>query len=401
MASDREKFAKVEWVIFDADGVLTREDDYWLAAEMVVLEVLFSGQFMGLRNDVLRTVLHKPGAAVVLNRFVSPGFIAAVKNAGIANNWDLTFFSLALYLTDFLSNPDASNVKDRFEKEGPTEETLRALGEVLQSDYFDVEQIDKLSEPFFRFSEKYRPEARPDPKGTAPFEKGRYLEEALLEWQRQRTGISAPMFRRGGTFWEFCRNLFQNIYLGDALCAEEGWPKTSQLPKDGLMSYEGPLLPLPRMVDALTLLSEARIKMGIATGRPFNELMKPIGRWGIEHLFEKGHIATYRDVARAEAAMREKGRTLSLSKPHPYLFLKAIFPEKSDEELVEMKLPISRGEKYLVVGDAPVDLMAGKMVGCRTAAVLSGVRSLETADVLRRLGPDFVLKDISELKKLF
>jgi phosphoglycolate phosphatase-like HAD superfamily hydrolase len=77
--NDRATFAKIRSVIFDMDGVVTSEEDYWLAAELTVLELLYSKQFIELRNDVLRTVLFKPGRAVALERYVSPNFVAAAQ----------------------------------------------------------------------------------------------------------------------------------------------------------------------------------------------------------------------------------------------------------------------------------------------------------------------------------
>jgi phosphoglycolate phosphatase-like HAD superfamily hydrolase len=49
---------------------------------------------------------------------------------------------------------------------------------------------------------------------------------------------------------------------------------------------------------------------------------------------------------------------------------------------------------HWVIGDTEADIEAGKEVGVRTVAVLSGIRDEEH---LRAAGPDFLLNDIREL----
>ena len=51
-------------------------------------------------------------------------------------------------------------------------------------------------------------------------------------------------------------------------------------------------------------------------------------------------------------------------------------------------------EKSLIVGDTEVDIETGKVLGIKTIAVASGMRNEE---FLRKLKPDFVMKDISEV----
>jgi len=52
------------------------------------------------------------------------------------------------------------------------------------------------------------------------------------------------------------------------------------------------------------------------------------------------------------------------------------------------------GELHWIIGDTEADIEAGKLVGLRTVAVLSGIRD---AEHLRKAEPDHLLNDIREL----
>ncbi len=55
-------------------------------------------------------------------------------------------------------------------------------------------------------------------------------------------------------------------------------------------------------------------------------------------------------------------------------------------------------ERAAIVGDGTTDVRAGKAAGIMTCSVTYGFRSEEE---LRKAGPDYVIHDLSELKKLF
>jgi phosphoglycolate phosphatase len=63
--------------------------------------------------------------------------------------------------------------------------------------------------------------------------------------------------------------------------------------------------------------------------------------------------------------------------------------------MAEFKAPHDR---TVIVGDGTTDVRAGKAAGVITCSVTYGFRSEEE---LRRAGPDYVIHDLSELKKLF
>jgi phosphoglycolate phosphatase len=70
-------------------------------------------------------------------------------------------------------------------------------------------------------------------------------------------------------------------------------------------------------------------------------------------------------------------------------------PEAVQMIMAEFKTP---GERTLIVGDGTADVLAGKAAGIITCSVTYGFRSEEE---LRKAGPDYLIKDLSELMNLF
>ena len=70
-------------------------------------------------------------------------------------------------------------------------------------------------------------------------------------------------------------------------------------------------------------------------------------------------------------------------------------PDAVQKIMAELKAP---QERTVIVGDGTTDMRAGKAAGVITCAVTYGFRS---EDELRKAGPDHVIHELSELKKLF
>ena len=70
-------------------------------------------------------------------------------------------------------------------------------------------------------------------------------------------------------------------------------------------------------------------------------------------------------------------------------------PDSVQKLLAEFKAPKDR---TVVVGDGTTDVRAGKAAGVITCSVTYGFRSEEE---LRKAGPDYIIHELSDLKKLF
>lgn len=400
---DRKKFLEIETIVFDMDGVITSEAEYWNTADHTVLELLYGKQFVGLEDEMFLTVMIKPGAAITLNHFVSQNFIALLRNNGLNTNWDLAYFSAALYLIELAA---AAKPRDRVRAlfEAPFNTgTLHELGGLVAERRRMLEPIDRLSAYFINFRKRRLPDRPLDtgPSETEP-RAGRFIED-INAWRFERTGMEVPGFSRSGPFWDLCQTLFQERYLGDNLYLKDHDFRVSEIPKDGMIQYETPVIQARRIISALAMLKEAGLRFGIATGRPYDEIMIPLKRWGLFHFFEQEKISTHREICEAERYLRERGDPVSVAKPHPYVYLRSIYPGKSVAELLDVKLPLqeAEGNRVLIVGDTLSDLIAARKIGTRAAVVLTGVKSLEAVARMRALEPDFILDDVSQFEMLF
>jgi len=127
---------------------------------------------------------------------------------------------------------------------------------------------------------------------------------------------------------------------------------------------------LPKVSTTLQKLSE-RFQLALITRRnmPKEPIMKELGRLGLTHFFK--FIVTSKDVEEP--------------KPSPQAFLKAA-----------NQLGVSIHD-CAVVGDALVDIQAGRSAGAKTIAVLSG---LFTREELKQQKPDMIIKNINSLSNL-
>jgi phosphoglycolate phosphatase-like HAD superfamily hydrolase len=400
---DKKKFLEIATIVFDMDGVITSEAEYWNTADHTVLELFYGKQFIGLEDEMFLSVMIKPGASITLNHFVSQNFIALLRNNGLNTNWDLAYFSAALYLVELIA---AAKPRDRARAllDAPFKAgTLRELGKLVAERRRMLEPVDHLSAYFINFRKK-RLLARPLPAGPAETEPRaeRFIED-INAWRFERTGLDVPVFSQSGPFWDLCHTLFQERYLGDNLYLKDHDSRVSEIPKDGMIQYEMPVIPARKIISTLAMLKEAGLKFGIATGRPYDEIMIPLKRWGLFHFFEPEKISTHREIAEAERYLKERGEPASVAKPHPYVYLRSIYPEKSVSELLEVKLPLpgEESKKILIVGDTLSDLIAARKIGARAAVVLTGVKSLEAVARMRALDPDFILDNVSQFEQLF
>ena len=165
---------------------------------------------------------------------------------------------------------------------------------------------------------------------------------------------------------------FSGWYLGEEKYSEFYCRKPLSQAK-GLIFDEKPLLPVEKITATLKKLLQKGWLLGIATGRPLNELQPPLESMGIWELFDRSSVVTFDDVEKAEGALKAKGKTVSLGKPHPFPFLKAYWGREFGAE--ELIFPAPRKPepgRCWIVGDSPADLAAAREMGSCFIGVLSG-----------------------------
>ena len=357
--------------LFDMDGVITSEACYWDAARLTVLEVLGHPHYASWKATGFDPTAPLETLLARSQSLLSDGTIAQIKARAINTNWDVAYLMASLYLVHLCSQLAPA---DRKQMEGPlaasgwNASTLQLLGSLLPLPRGGGEGLADM------------------PRGSALWSdfaaflgerKGFAALEALNAYWQARTGQPSAPFQRGEGFWRFCQELFQAWYLGR-----------------GLIHRERPLLPAERVRETLTCLQEAGCTLGVATGRPYPEIVPPLEAMGLLSLFDPNHFATHREVEAAEAELRREGLEAALSKPHPFLFLRALYPRLSAQEIWQGRYSPATHREVAVVGDAVSDVVAAKAIGCYSISVLTGGG---TADALREAGTDCILPDMTDL----
>ena len=327
----------IDKIVFDMDGVITSEYDYWEAAALTVYELLYSYKYYGVGN-IDRKWCHDNLEMIYDTVFCGGKTVRAVKKLGVNTNWDLAYvvFCVAKYL-----DPEVTT---------------------FEQSHFDAVCM---------FIENIKIEAPELYTGV----------EGLIA-----TAVKAEPgdFKRAeGKLWKQLIDVFQLWFHGDG-----------EIP--GIKEREKPLLPLEKIKDTLGALKNNGFRLGIGTGRPADEIIFPLKMWGLYDYFDSELFCSYDQVAEAE---KELNPDTPLAKPHPYVFLKAAFGDKySNAELCGGAVTPQMTERCLVVGDAPSDMMSAQAGGFKFAAVLTGISGEDGRKYYEDNNSDMILDSVLDLK---
>lgn len=322
---------KYNTVIFDMDGVITSEQNYWNSAALTVREYL-----NGAADPAAMTADVK---AIRADVFADDRLISALKSRGVNSNWDLGYVTVLIAL--ILGTEDSGK--------------MLGFAESLSENILD--EYDRLA------------------------------AEAAA-----KTGKPEKYFVRNGELWTAMRDCFQEWFLGDELFCEQYGRKLHTPGKPGLVHGEKPIIPMDALKTLLHELSETK-RVCTGTGRPVLEMRKPLEQWGVIDCFAADGLCNYDHVAAAEATTGE-----NLTKPHPYMFLKALYgTDYDDEKLLRGEYDKSQIAKTLIVGDAGADILAAHAMGADFCAVLTGVRGKAARAFFEELGAEYILDSAAEL----
>lgn len=376
-------------IIFDMDGVITGEERYWDAAALVVWELFFSPRYLGLTPPGGLPPFQpdpSPGCISVVRRFVfdEDRTVAFFKRKAVNSNWDLAFLVFSFHLIrlfrelqrcgGILSAPSLPNGEE------PGIAHLWEWGNSLPA---------AAGERFF------------SPSAEEAWAEGARGE---LELMARLTRLAPPplegllerMLRPHSLFWRGLQRIFQEWYFGGEKYAELYGEKPLEPAREGLIHREEPLLPVGEIEKALRQIKRQGWVLGIATGRPRNELYPPLKQMGLWDCFDPRSIATFTEVEEAEQRMNAGGKRLSLRKPHPFSFLKAYFGDKEPErEMISRPFRSLPAQRCWVVGDALADLVAAREMGASFIGVLTGHGGSENRALFQREGADAVLPDVT------
>ncbi len=390
----RESPAKLKsLLIFDLDGVVTSEEAYWDCAGLTLHELLFSPHYWRMSGAVTYQPAPNAEESRVFSRATFPEWlILSFKARALNSNWDTCYAVVCLHLIALLSRlPDQGAALQPFEPwDASWLASLRTY--IAASDLALHWNLPQLHAEWHR----QHPFDLPVFHGST----GLALFECVDAYASEMLGYPiAGVFSRHKPFWRFCRDLFQEWLLGDALYNEEYGHAPAQSGKPGCIFFEEPLLPVAQTRATLEKLREAGYTLGIASGRVKQEAAQPLAKSDLLRYFDDEHLATYDVVVWGEAALRKTGVQTTLGKPHPFQFQAAVDRARAlDITLSTIQQPL--GIPFIAVGDSTSDILSAQAAGGLTVAVLTGARSPEARALLLKSQPDFVIEDMTCLPAL-
>ncbi len=338
---------KYDIILFDMDGVVTSEQQYWNSSALTAHEYINSDVYYGDRKLAPADIgLMRGHIAEIRNQlFCNDDTIRLLKERGVNSNWDLTYLTIAAALL--------------------------------------LRQNDKVVR--FNRVHSYLSELNMN-----AFEMYDFIGKELAE----QLGLPLEVTRRNGELWIGAVSCFQEWYLGDELFKKINGREPLTYGKRGFINDELPLHDLDRITEFLETLHNSGKTLGVGTGRIFYEIEMPFNRWDIMKYFDPNRLICYSDIEAAEAKLSG----VTLSKPHPYMFLKGVFgKDYPDADIVSGNYDKEELRRALVVGDAGADILAAQAAGIDFAAVLTGVSGENARQYFVDNNADYIFSDVLEL----
>ena len=325
---------KYDKIIFDMDGVLTTERNYWTCAALTVYELYYSDQYFGNRSLNIQDIFNNRNY-ILYTLFCDGKTISLLKNFGVNTNWDLAYLTIAAMM-DLGMNRDYERIYDY---------------------YKNLQLVDP---DIYQHAQK------------------------ILEQKLPNMDCS-----RFGEFWKTLQKCFNAWYYGDHYY-QIAYGEQLGTGKTGLIEGEEPMFPVKDTAFLLKTLKDSGKVLGIGTGRPQFELDTPLNRWDLYQYFDKGSIVTNTVVTNAQ---EEFGQ--NLTKPNPYSFLRAAFADDvSDQDILDGNYDSEYLKKVLVVGDAGADILAAQTAGMDFLAVLTGTDGKVAKSYFEENGATYILDNV-------
>ncbi|KQL50350.1 phosphatase [Heyndrickxia shackletonii] len=374
----------VQTILFDVDGVLLSEERYFDASALTVWELLYSENYLGIAPEKFKTSYSDEEIASIRKQVFEEAdqVLKFFKSRGLNANWDMIYIAFSYQLIHLLSqikDQEHSQIVNWFKNE-MDRKTLLEIKDVLKRYKLEID-FSKLLEDFKKF-----PQAK------------RELFIVLDKLAEEKLRVQSEIFKQKGSLWSICEHCSQEWYVGDKNILASTGRASVQTGKKGFLDDEKVLAKPEEIADLFQFLRESGISIGIGTGRPELETIEPFAALGWLDQFDVQHIVTADDVLKAE---NTRGSGISLSKPHPFTYLMALKGKGAKvDEILNQKLPIEYGNEVLVVGDSLADLLAAQKMGCRFAAVLTGLSGKDARTEFEEHNAEFILDSVLDIKKL-
>lgn len=325
---------KYDTLIFDLDGVITHEQNYWNSAALTVWEYYYSEKYFGTQKLDIQEMMQQQ-AEIRKKVFCEDRTITLLKNKGVNSNWDLGY--LVFSCAKILGTDDFETVYQYL---------ASAEGDILET-------YDRVA-------------------------------------QKLGACLAGVDTKRNGALWQSMQLCFQEWFLGCDNFRNQYQQEPATEGKKGLCYSEKPLIDAEKLKTIFELLQEAEKRLCIGTGRPEIEMRIAIESFGIMPRFDQNGIVHYDHVKCLETRLG-----IHATKPHPFVFLKAFYGvDYPEEKLLEEANAPKRHENVLVVGDAGADILAAQAAGMDFCAVLTGVSGQEARGYFEETGADYILDSL-------
>ena len=294
-------------IVFDLDGVITSEEAYWDAAGLTLHELLYSPRYWDVENSRLgegeqdrQDKQYRPAETAEVSRYISRAIfpeseIVALKARAINSNWDVCYAAVCLRLINLLALlPDISAlfplqpwdagwlaafrrqisgiISGQAAGMAPKMEEGQVVGRAAgrpQEIYLSLSQgSPTMDEGGGAVVYSYH-----DSVGslfdTAIFKGhvGLGLINRFDVYASEVLGYPVnDVFSRYSPLWAFCRDIFQEWYLGDELYSETYGHPPGQRGKPGCVHFERPLLAAEEIGTTLEALNRQEYVLGLRPG---------------------------------------------------------------------------------------------------------------------------------------
>ncbi|MBR0470838.1 MAG: HAD hydrolase-like protein [Clostridia bacterium] len=324
---------KYDTIIFDMDGVITSEQNYWNAAALTVWETLADKSHAKIDTEYCMRHLKEIRGEV----FCGDELISVLKSKGVNSNWDLGYVTV---LIAWITKGD---------------EQYGSFRDVLT---YAKQLPDNIIEAY----------------------------DALAQKCCDVTGYDMYYLKRNGELWQEMHELFQEWFLGDELRGK----MSAHGHKAGLLYKEEPIVDKEGLLTVLKLLSETK-RVCTGTGRPRIEMLVPLSDWKALPYFAADGLCNYDHVANAEQTLNNN----ALTKPHPYMFLKALYgTDYDDKKLIDGDYDKEKIKTTLIVGDAGADILAARAMGADFCAVLTGIQGVGARAYFEKMNAEYILNSV-------
>ncbi|MBS4198243.1 HAD hydrolase-like protein [Bacillus sp. FJAT-49732] len=371
----------IKTVLFDVDGVLLSEERYFDASALTVWEIIYSKNYLGLNPEKFKidysdSEIDEIRACVFEHDLV----LKFQKSCGLNANWDMIYLTVAYQLIRLLEHVKDSKQVGQWVSNEINRDVLLEIGKALAGKELYLDFAAFLDD--FELSERTK---------AGLFSHLDYLA-------KEKLGVEKSVFGEIGELWSTCEHVSQEWYVGDKhVMASTGRPSV-QTGKKGFLSAEKVLAPADEIASLFESLKKAGVTIGIGTGRPELETLEPFQYLDWRKHFDVNYIVTADDVLAAERSFLD---ATSLSKPHPFTYVKALSGKtKLDKECIEEEMPIPNGKETLIVGDSFADLLAARKMGCTFAAVLTGLSGKDARDEFEKHNTEYILDSVLDVKDL-